>query len=154
MTQLMDIDVLREMIRIAEGRRVEMLETLERINKYNLAIVAFSASFLSLLVTATFDVLIVQCAGIPLLLSIFVSLFAVRPKAIHGASLVIDEDVEILKKGTHLDYREYLLLVAELTDAAGSHLNKRTSEKKRLTIFSAILLALALITTYSLYAYA
>jgi hypothetical protein len=36
--------VLREMVRLAENRRTEALEMIERINRYNLAIIAFSGA--------------------------------------------------------------------------------------------------------------
>ncbi len=149
-----DIDVLREMVRLAENRRAEMNESLERINRYNLALVAFSAGFLSLLVTVSFNLFIVQASGLLLLFSIFFSLLAIRPRTLKGVTLMIDQDVDILKKNIHIELREYLLVTAELTDVAATKINERGAEKKRFTILSAVSLALALITTYILYAYA
>lgn len=149
-----DIEVLREMVRLAENRRTEMFDSIEKVNKYNLAIIAFSAGFLSLLVSAQLDLLLVRIAGASLLFSILLSLFAVRPKTILGASLMINDDVELLKKGIAIQTNEYLLLVAELTDVAATNLNARAKEKKILTILSAIFLAFALFSSYILYAYA
>jgi hypothetical protein len=149
-----DIDVLREMVRLAENRRAEMLDAIEKVNKYNLALIAFSAGFLSLLVTVSFNIFIVRLAGGLLLLSIIFSLFAVRPKRIRGVTLMINDDVDLLKQGIEMDLKEYLLAVAELTDVAASTLNNRAKEKKTLTILSAISLALALSSSYILYAYA
>lgn len=149
-----DIDVLREMVRIAENRRTEMLDSMEKVNKYNLALIAFSAGFLSILVTLTFDIMIVRLAGGLLILSIIFSLLAVRPKIIRGVTLVISDDVETVKKGVAIPLEKYLLAVAELTDVAASNLNTRAKEKKTLTIFSAVFLALALFSSYILYAYA
>jgi hypothetical protein len=148
-----DIEVLREMVRLAENRRAETRDSLERIIKYNLALIAFSASFLSLLVTASFDIFIVQTAGLLLLISILLSLFAVRPKVLQ-TSIIIDQDIELIKKNVHLDLKEYVLCVAELTEAAATNLNNRAAERKRYTIASAVSLALALLITYTLYAYA
>jgi hypothetical protein len=142
------------MVRLAENRRAEMLDAIEKVNKYNLALIAFSAGFLSLLVTVSFNIFIVRLAGGLLLLSIIFSLFAVRPKRIRGVTLMINDDVDLLKQGIEMDLKEYLLAVAELTDVAASTLNNRAKEKKTLTILSAISLALALSSSYILYAYA
>ena len=154
MAETEDIEVLREMVRLAENRRTEMFESLERVNKYNLALIAFSATFLSVLVTASFELFIIQSAGALLIVSIFLSLFAIRPKTIHSAALKIDKDVEQIKKGQHVHLKEFLLVTAELTDNAATNINKRALEKKIFTICSALSLAFALTITYILYAYA
>jgi hypothetical protein len=148
-----DIELLREMVRLAENRRTETRESLERVVKYNLALIAFSASFLSLLVTASFDILIVQVAGLLLIISILLSLFAVHPKSLQS-TVSVDQDIEAIKNGSNFDLHEYMLAVAELTEVTASNFNKRGSERKRYTIISAISLALALLITYSMYAYA
>ncbi len=150
-----DIAVLREMLRLAEKRRSEELELMERINKYNLALIAFAGAFLSLLVSRDFPRLVVQVSGALLLMSIFVSLFTVRPQLLKGAgALSIEDDVLLLKKNNTLTLKQYLLDSAELTDRAATSIAILTVEKKRWTILSAFFLVLALCSTYTLYSYA
>ena len=84
------------MVRIAESRRDEELAHIERVNRYNLALIAFSGSFMSLLVTAGFSFLVVRIAGIFLIASIACSLFALKPRKT-AAALVIDDDVKFLE---------------------------------------------------------
>lgn len=146
--------VLREMIRIADERRTVALDMLERVNKYNLALIAFAASFLSLLVTVEFPILIVQIAGACLIVSVFVALLNVSPKPIKGATLLLDEDIAHLKRGGTFQLQEYLLAVAELTENAASVVQQRVSIKKRWTTVSASFLVFSLLGTYLLYAYA
>ncbi len=96
----MDIEVIKEMVRLAEQRRAEELHRMEKLNNYNLALIAFSGSFLSLLVTANFALTVLRIGGFILLLSILSSLFAIRPRIIRGGSIVIDEDVQSLRAGS------------------------------------------------------
>lgn len=148
------IEVLREMVRLAENRRAEEFESLERMNKYNFALVGFSGSFLALLLTVHAARSVVQAAGLFLLISILTSLMALQPRIVKGGVLTIDDDVEAVKHGHILNFHAYLLDVAEFTDQAGQHAAIVAKEKKRLTIFAAIFLAIALLVTYALIAYA
>jgi len=149
-----DIDILREMVRLAENRRTEELEHIDRVNRYNLALIAFSGSFLSLLVSTHFEPTVVRLAGFFLCLSILSSLIALRPRKLKGGAIVIDEDVQALRSGQSLQLHSYLLDLADLTERAASSANIFSRDKKRWTIYSAILLAISLISTYILYAYA
>jgi hypothetical protein len=148
------ITVLREMVRLAENRRKEELEQIERVNRYNLALIAFSGSFLSLLVTAKFPILTVQISGFFLGFSVVASLIALRPRVIRGGTLVIDEDVAALREGKDLTLSDYLLVTSDLTDKAGTSAAALSHQKKWWTQAAAICLALALALTYYLYAYA
>ncbi len=149
-----DIAVLREMVRLAENARSETVQSLERLNQYNLGIIAFNAGFMSFLVSNSFPMTTIRVAGIFLLISMFTSLFALSPKKIRGAVLRVDTDVRALKQGEQIDLYEFLLATAELTDRAFVILQERAKEKKFLTIFSSTFLVLALVFTYTLYAYA
>ena len=149
-----DVDVLREMVRLAERRRNEELDALEKVNKYNLALIAFSGSFLSLLISTGLDVYIVRISGFALVLSILSSLSAIRPKILKGGAISIEDDVTSIKKGGNLNIQRYLVDVAELTNMAAISITKHTQEKRRWTIASASFLAFSLGITYILYAYA
>lgn len=81
-------DVLREMVRLAEARRTEELQMMERVNHYNLALIAFSGSFLSLLVTAHFANVVVIIAGCILLISIGLSIFTVYSAILLACALL------------------------------------------------------------------
>lgn len=148
-----DIEVLREMIRLAENRREEEMQMLEKMNQYNLALVGFAGGFLSLLVTAPFPDYTVRIAGAFLMLSILLSLLSIRPRRV-GAALVIEDDIQLIKTKHATNLYEYLLQTAELTDQTASNLNTLLMRKKNVTIFSAIFLAIALLVTYTMYAYA
>lgn len=154
MNEEQDIAVLREMVRLAEDRRTEALEGLDRVNRYNLALIAFSGSFLSLLVSIQVDPDIVQIGGIGLIISIFVSLATVRPQNVPGGALEVTADVQAFRAGTPQPLRTYLIDVADLTNIAAASLNRLARVKKRGTIISAIFLAFSLAVTYILYAYA
>jgi hypothetical protein len=147
--------IIREMVRLAENRRTEAIGRLEKINQYNLAMIGFSGTFLSLLVTAEFPIAIVRVAGLSLIASIGVALCNISPKPLKGATLLIDEDVYALRRGEDAGpFADYLLSVADLTEAAATVIHKRASVKKRWMTMSAIFLAFSLISTYILYAYA
>lgn len=148
-----DIAVLREMIRLADRRRDEELRMLEKINAYNLALIAFSASLLSFLVSLQFDKTSVQLVGAFLLLSIVVSLLTVAPWKIFG-SVEITEDIEHVIDGGHWKIDAYLLATANITNQAGTNVRRLVRLKKTLTIVAGILLAIALLLTYIRYAYA
>ncbi len=148
------IAVLREMIRITENWRDEQLQTIERINQYNLALVAFSGAFLSLLITAQFSRPITEICGLCLLVSIAISLLTVRPMRMKFGAVVIDNDVEMLRNGEILGLHDYLLDVADLTNQVTHSMDRFVRVKKKWTIYSAIFLALALVSTYTLYVYA
>ena len=149
------IAVLREMVRLSEARRSEALDAIEKVNKYNLALIAFSGSFLSLIVTSDIDQEIVRIAGAFLVASIVISLITIRPMKIKGGILVIDKDVdEIRKTGETFPLEQYLLDIADLTSRAAIAIDKVTSVKKSGTICSAFLLAFALLSTYIYHGYA
>lgn len=93
-----DINVLREMVRLAENRRSEALDTTERMDKYNLALIAFAGSFLSLLLSVDISISILQISGANLIVAILISLFAVRPQRILGGSPDITEDIIFMKQ--------------------------------------------------------
>lgn len=154
MSEGQDIAVLREMVRLAENRRNEEFEHIERVNRYNLALIAFAGSFLSLLVTVKLAVVIVQIAGAFLLLSIVFSLLAIMPRKMKGGTLVVEDDVKIIRSGHTLDLQEYLLSTAELTDRAAANAAIFSKIKKWLTLFSVFFLAISLATAYYLHAYA
>lgn len=150
-----DILVLREMVRLAENRRTEELEGIERINKYNLALIAFTGSFLSLLITTKFPTVTVLIAGGFSLLSIGLSLVTIRPRTLRGGgALSVRSDVTLMKNGEQMALRQYLLDTAELTDLAATSIGALSSVKKRLTIYSALSLAAAMVVTYTFYVYA
>ena len=149
-----DIEVLREMVRLAEKRRDEEFHRMEKLNTYNLALIAFAGSFLSLLVSIQFDVVVVQISGALLIISILSSLLAIRPRTIHGGTVVIDSDVRAVRNGERLSQQLYLLDTADLTEGAARSMAQSASQKTRLTIISAILLACALLAAYTLVAYA
>src|SRR3989338_3360277 len=114
-----EIDVLREMVRLAEMRRTEALDMIERLNKYNLAIIAFAGTFLSVLVTSELPRSAVQFSGIFLIISITGSLYAVRPQRVpDGGALDVANDVKAFRAGQTLDLQSYLLDVADLTNTA------------------------------------
>jgi len=154
MSNTIDIAVLREMVRLAEHRREEALHMIEKVNQYNLAIIAFAGSFLSLLITVDFPKLIVQLSGISLVVSIVVSLYSIRPQKVVGGALDIADDIDALNKKELLTLTSYLLDVAELTNKAATSLHVLARAKKRTTIVAASLLAFSLIMTYTLFAYA
>jgi hypothetical protein len=149
-----DVEVLREMIRLAENRRNEELAAIEGVNKYNLALIGFAGGFLSLLVTATFPKIIVQVTGFFLLLCIGTSFLTIRPRILKNGSLKIDSDVMAVRNGAVLPYKDYLLAVGDLTNLAATAAKQLALIKRRLTIISAIFLACALLSTYILYSYA
>lgn len=143
------IAVLREMIRLAENRRMEEHKMLENVNRYNLALIAFSAGFLSLLVTANFSKETIHIAGFMLLVSILVSLLAIAPRTFKG-TIVIYEDIEMLRKGEYFALHEYLLLTAEAVEIIGNNIDCLVGKKRNLTMISGFCLFLALLFTYSI----
>lgn len=149
-----DIDVLREMVRLAENRRTEELEIVNRLNQYSLGLIVFSGAFISLLVTVSFPSYVVLIAGFFLLISIFCSLLSLRPKKVKGGSLVIFEDVDAVKRGERLELKEYFVITADITENAADNIAKRGDEKKVWVIIAALFLAIALLATYTLYVYA
>jgi hypothetical protein len=149
-----DIEVLREMVRLAENRRSEQKEMIERIIRYNLGLIGFSGSYLSLMITVHFPLVILYPAGFFLLCSIVISLFAVRPQVLKGSTLLIKDDITEIRSGKTMQLHDFLLLTAELTENGADSFHKRAHERKNLTIISAALLAISLILTYILYAYA
>ncbi len=149
-----DIDVLREMVRLAERLRDEEFLSMERTNRYNSGLIAFSTGFLSFMINAQFPKATVQIAGIFLIGSIITSLIALSPRKLHGAAVRIDEDIKAIWSGAQLDLPAYLLETADVTDKAAMAIAKRGSQKKYLTVISALCLAFALGTTYYLYTYA
>ncbi len=146
-----DLGVLREMIRLAENRRNEEFQALERISQYNLALIAFSGSFLSLLITAELPKVIPMISGVFLIASVSISLIAIRPKSIIGGTLVIDRDVTALKSGQHIALSDYLLETAHLLDEANNMIGPLRRRRVKLTIISAVFLALALFSSYTLF---
>lgn len=142
------------MVRLAELRRYEALEMIERINKYNLAIIAFAGSFLSLLATADVEIYVVRFAGVNLILSIITSLLAVRPERVKGGALDVEEDVSALRNNEKISTEQYLLDVAVLTNDAARSLQLHANAKKKGTIIAALFLAFSLIVTYILVSYA
>lgn len=137
------------MIRLAENRRNEEFQALERISQYNLALIAFSGSFLSLLITAALPKIIPMISGMFLIASVSVSLFAIRPKSIAGGTLVIDKDVAAIKSGKRIALEAYLLETASLLDAANNTIGPLRRKRVTLTIASATFLALALVSAYT-----
>ncbi|MEN9561174.1 MAG: hypothetical protein RIQ56_447, partial [Candidatus Parcubacteria bacterium] len=127
MTNQTDIEVLKEMVRLAENRRTEEFRAIERLNQYNLALIAFSGAFLSLLVTANFEVLTVQLSGLALLISISISLLTIRPRTLKGAVLTVDEDVRAIQRGEKLLLNDYLIETAYLLDSAASKAGQRAA---------------------------
>ena len=154
MSHTPDIDVLREMVRLAENRRNEEFAHIERVNRYNLALIAFSGSFLSLLITASFPKQTVGIVGAFLIISIIFSLIAIRPRTLKNGVLIIEDDIQNLRSGQRVSLYDYLLETAEFTEQAANSATMLSHTKKRLTIFSALFLALALAATYYLYVYA
>lgn len=150
----MHVDVLREMVRLAEKRRDEALHMIERMNKYNLAIVAFAGSFLSVLVTADMPIEAVRLSGACLIASVIVSIAAVRPERIQGGALDVAEDVVAFRQGQTPSLECYLADVAELTNGAAESLQHYANRKKKWTIVAALFLALSLVSAYILAAYA
>lgn len=149
-----DIAVLREMVRLAEHRREEAVDMIDKINKYSLAVVAFAGSFLSLLISANLSINIVRFSGLCLVLSIIFSLIAIQPKRVKGGVLDIADDVDAIHQQKKLLLHNYLLETAALTNSAAESLQMHANNKKKWTIVAALFLALSLITTYILYAYA
>lgn len=143
-----DITVLREMVRIAENRRTEEFETVERMNKYNLALIAFCGSFLSLLFTVNVRFVTLSICGFILSLALICSFIAIFPRRIRNGALTIDEDIKLLESGKTLHLSQYLLDIAKLTDEASRQVALLVSKKKIWTIFSAALLAIAIISAY------
>ncbi len=149
-----DISVLREMVRLAENRRTEALEMIEKINKYNLAIIAFAGTFLSLLVTGDFAYLIIRLSGGCLIVSIVFALIAIRPQKVKGGALDIVDDIKMLKNNQFIRLDSYLLDIADLTNKSAASLHLVARSKKAMTISAALFLACSLFFTYTLYAYA
>lgn len=141
------------MIRIAEARRQEEIEDLERINKYNLALIAFSGSFLSLLVSLPFPELVQQIAGGCLIISTLCSLFAILPRKV-GGFVVIEDDILALREGKNIFTEEFLLETATIFELVANNIQAFSYKKKQWTIASACVLAFSLIVTYTLIAYA
>src|SRR3989338_4890572 len=154
MAETQDIEVLREMVRLAENRRTEALEMIERLKKYNIALIAFAGSFLSLLITVGSSLLSLRVAGGSLVATICFSLYAVRPQRVHGGALNVASDVSSIKEQKNLLFAPYLLEVAELTNNAATTLHAFAISKQRVTTISALFLAFSLIGAYILYAYA
>jgi|GEM_PF-6237398 len=149
-TEPQNLDVLREMVRLAERRCEEELHMIERVNQYNLALIAFSAGFLSFLVANDFSKSTVGVIGASLIASFVLSLIAISPRRLKG-TLEIIEDVEAIRKRERLLLHDYLLSVAELTDTVAMNVSILVRKKKKITIYAAIFLAVALIGTYILY---
>jgi len=149
------IDVLREMVRLAENRRAEALSALEKMNKYNLAIVAFAGSFLSLLVTVPMSIVIIRSAGLSLITSIIFAIWSIRPHRLRGGgALDIGDDVVALKHNQTLKIKQYLLDTAEFTNISANALQSYANNKRKWTIIAAVFLAFSLLITYILAAYA
>lgn len=141
------------MVLIAENRRHEELEELERMNKYNLALIAFAGSFLSLLVSLPFPSMVQQIAGGCLIISILCSLFAILPRKV-GGYVVIEDDILVLRKDESISSEEFFLETAAIFELVANNIQEFSYKKKRWTISSACVLALSLIITYILIAYA
>ena len=146
------IEVLREMIRVAEKRKDEEFTMLERINQYNLALMAFVGGFLSLLLTADLAIEILQSAGFLLLCSICFSLWAIRPRIIKGA-LIIEDDISALKNKKDISLYSYLLDEAELVERIGNAASALVIQKRWATILAGIFLVLSLCLTYTMHSY-
>jgi len=142
------------MVRLAEDRRTEALQSLEKVNQYNLALIAFAGSFLSLLVSLPFERTTIIVVGLFLLSTIFLSLWNIRPQTVKGGVLVIDEDVKAMRDKKKIIYADYLLDIADLTSRASIQIQKVMLLKKRGTIYSACFLAIGLFLTYILHVYA
>ncbi len=149
-----DIEVLREMVRLAENRREEEFKITEKLNQYNLALIGFSGGFLSLIISTKLPAVIVQVSGICLIISILLSLLAIRPRTLRGGTLTIDEDVKAMQEGKNISLRDHLLMTADLLDRANRALGPLRRKKSFVTLFAAIFLAISLLSTYILYAYA
>ncbi|HVW67078.1 MAG TPA: hypothetical protein VHA78_05130 [Candidatus Peribacteraceae bacterium] len=149
-----DIAVLREMVRLAENRRVEQLQMMERINQYNLGIIAFSGSFLSLLITIKVPSPIFYVSGCFALLAIGTALWTIRPQTLKGGTLLIADDIASIRRGEKLSLSDFLLTTSELTEHAANAASKRAHLKKQCTIIAVFFLAISLLFAYSLYAYA
>ncbi len=143
-----DIDVLREMVRIAENRRNEELEGTEKMNRYNLALIAFAGTFLSLIVTAKLHPVILIMSGFFLSSSIICSLLAIYPRKLIGGVLAVDEDIAALQRGETLYIHAYMIDTARLTDNAAQKAGELVGIKKRWTIFAALFLASSVVCTY------
>ena len=149
-----EILVLREMIRLAERRRDEEIAHIERVNRYNLALIAFAGSFLSLLISTDVPLFTFRIVGGVLILSLLLSLVALLPRTVEGGALLIDEDVLAIRKRNVPALSAYLLETANLTEQAASRLATLSISKKKWTICSAIVLVIAIATMYVLSAYA
>ena len=149
-----DIQVLREMVRLAENRRTEALEMIERMNRHNLALIAFAGTFLSLLISLDIPLLVTRISGGSLICTILISLFTIRPQKVSGGTPDISEDIILLRSSKYLSISSYLLDVADVTSRAGSRLHGLAAIKKKTTIFAASFLAFSLLITYILLAYA
>ena len=149
-----EIDVLREMVRISEDARTEQLQTIEKLNQYNLAIIAFAGSFLSLLITVKVPSMIFYPSGLCALLSIATALWTIRPRILKGGSLSIEEDARDIRQNRGPSLHTFLLLTAELTQQATQLATKLALHKRKLTIIAVIFLALSMCMAYRLYGYA
>lgn len=148
-----EIDVLREMVRLAESRRTEELQRVSTVNQYNMALIGFAGGFLSLLVTASFPHITVIIAGAFLIISITMSLISLAPRTLKGAIVRIDDDVSDMRNGKNISMSQFLLDTADIMEKAGFIISNRGQEKKLLTVLSTFFLALALFTTYIIYVF-
>lgn len=148
------IEVLREMVRLAEGRRGEALDMIEKMNKYNLALIAFAGTFLSLLISTNVPLPTLRFVGAFLILTVISSLVAIRPQKIRGGAPDISDDIRLFQEGKGYPLSEYLLAVASVTNEAASELHFIADVKKKFTILAALLLAFSLLLAYILFAYA
>lgn len=147
--------VLREMVRLAEYRRGEAISMLEKINQYSMAMVAFSGTILSLLVTADFSEIAIMITGFPLIVSICCALMNIIPKPLKGATLLIQKDIDDLRTAQRMfSLDAYLLDIAELTETAATVIGGRATRKKRTMTISACFLALSLACSYFTFIYA
>ncbi len=148
-----ELAVLREMVRLAEIRRSEELLMLERINQYNIALIVFNGSFLSLLVTAEIRITIVQNAGLLLIASMILSIYGIWPKILRGG-VDIEDDLESYRRSEEMKIQEYLYATAKAVNEAAQNIAEFNIRKKKITGIAAILLAFSLLAVYIQYAYA
>ena len=151
---LSDIQVLREMVRLAENRRTEQLQTIEKINQYNLGVIAFSGSFLSLLITIKVSPDIFYVSGFFALLAIGVSLWTIRPQILKGSILLISDDIKALREGQSMRLYDFLLATADLTEQTANAVSERAMKKKQNTIMGVFFLAISLLFSHCMYRYA
>lgn len=147
------LDLILQILRLAEMRRSEELQMMEWINKYNIGSMVFNGSFLSLLVTASFDSHTLQVAGFFCIISMMLSVIGIWPTVLK-ATLLVEDDIAEAKKGNSMSLPQNLIATADVTTMAANNIAAYNKHKKAMAGSAIAFLATSIIVTYIRYTYA